>query len=107
IGAAPSQSYWVFQFLPDYENQNIESGGAGTKIDWRLTAYKDDVRIGDVVFFWRASGPRSALIGWGEVTGERFESVDEETLVVPGTGERFKSVEVYVSRIPVTTRVLF
>jgi hypothetical protein len=85
-----SQSYWVFQFVSDESNREIESGIAGSTVNWRLTAYKDSVVLGDIVFFWRASGPDSALVGWGDVTGPRFESEDER-----------------ISRIPVTTRGRF
>lgn len=85
-----TRSYWVFQFRPGEQNREVESGPIGTQVDWRLTAYKEAVGLDDIVFFWRASGPRSALIGWGSVTVTAFEPADEE-----------------VTRIEVTTRARF
>jgi hypothetical protein len=86
----PSRSYWVFQFVPSEDNREVETGGAGTVVPWRLAQFRESMKPGDIVFTWRASGPRSALIGWGEITGEPFSEPEEG-----------------ITRIHVTTRELF
>src|SRR2546421_4270328 len=84
-----SKSYWVFQYVPGEDNREVEAGGLGTVVPWRLTQFKEAVHPGDIVFFWRAGGPTSALIGWGEVTGRPFLDSTEN-----------------ITRIDVTTRQL-
>jgi hypothetical protein len=85
----PSKSFWVFQYIPDEDNREVEAGGPGAVVPWRLTQFKEAVHPGDTVFVWRAGGPTSALIGWGEVTGEPFLDSTEN-----------------ITRINVTTRQL-
>ena len=58
--------FWIFQGMPeryDLEEKLIP----GEREAWTLTRYHEEVKPGDMVYFWRG-GRQSGLYGWGLVT---------------------------------------
>jgi hypothetical protein len=62
-------SYWIFQGVPSRYDV-AEKLVAGRREIWLATRYRDEMQVGDVVFFWRA-GDRAqrGIYGWGEIVG--------------------------------------
>lgn len=58
-------SYWIFQAVPERYNLVQMMSLSGDR--WFVTRYHDEIKIGDIVFFWQAGGG-AGLYGWGNVT---------------------------------------
>jgi len=65
------REYWLFQRL----SSKLTSGDLEVPLVersqyeiWKVTRYKDRIKVGDVVFLW-VTGLEGGLIGWGVVSG--------------------------------------
>ncbi len=58
-------NYWIFQAVPERYNL-VEKMNSLQNEQWFVTRYYDEIKAGDVVFFWQA-GKVAGLYGWGYV----------------------------------------
>jgi len=69
--------FWIFQGMPeryDLEEKLIP----GESETWTLTRYHEEVKPGDMVYFWRG-GRQSGLYGWGLVTDPPHQDQSTES----------------------------
>jgi len=57
VKPTPSQkpSVWIFQGNPDRFEIDANLAGSADRITWRVNKYADKIRIGDLVYLWRAA----------------------------------------------------
>jgi hypothetical protein len=63
-------NYWIFQGKPERYDvaEKIKPGATET---WVATRYRDEMKIDDIVLFWRSGEPfKRGLYGWGLVASE-------------------------------------
>ncbi len=58
-------NYWIFQAVPERYNL-VEKMNSLQNEQWFVTRYYNEIKKGDVVFFWQA-GKVAGLYGWGYV----------------------------------------
>jgi len=63
--------FWIFQGMPERYDL-AEKLIVGESESWTLTRYYEEVKPGDVVYFWRG-GRQSGLYGWGVVTDQPYQ----------------------------------
>lgn len=64
----PQKKYWIFQCNPDHYDI-VEEWKNKTTEDWKVTAHKDKISIGDKVIIW-VTGQNSGCYGLCTVTSE-------------------------------------
>lgn len=51
-------SYWIFKLNPDLYRLDDRLNDPDNHTTWQVTRYRDEIRIGDMAFIWRAGPPR-------------------------------------------------
>ncbi len=73
-----SNNYWVFQANPKYYNL-IGAVNELKEISWRVSRYKEMIRVGDIVYLWEA-GKDAGIVAVGKIVSihAAISTFDEE-----------------------------
>jgi len=78
LRAAPSNT-WIFQANPKV--YDLETGLHRHRInDWQVTRYRDEIKAGDRILFWKA-GANRGLYGLGVVESDLYENHNGDQVV--------------------------
>lgn len=63
---------WLYQYnAPAAGTAWLERLKHGERVDWRITRWASETRVGDLVLFWE-TGKRGGFRGWGRVVDELY-----------------------------------
>lgn len=87
--------YWLFQYRPkDRVALRLEETRQDEPVLWRITRFKDQIRVGDVFYVWRAfldehrrkeNREASGIVAWGYI--EKLEFEEHESVSKKGGTE--------------------
>jgi hypothetical protein len=67
---------FIFQSLPDRFNLR-DKLIPGSKDTWYATRYRNEMKVGDLVYFWMGGDERfRGIYGWGKIIGEPYIKKD-------------------------------
>lgn len=69
IKARISPTSWIFQGVPSrYDVADKEKVNDGLEETWLVTRYRKEIKIGDIVYFWRSGDEdKRGIYAWGKV----------------------------------------
>ena len=83
-------NYWIFQATPSqFDLRNEENFRTGMDGSWHVTRYRNEIGVGDLVFFWMAGDANiRGVYGWGNVTSAPY---------LPNGGQKYRA-DVHVEK---------